>query len=257
MKNNYFTSKKYKTSKIVFGFFTKLGGSSKKKYKSLNCSKSNGDNNNLVMRNIEIALKKIKLNANPLKLINQIHSNKIININKNNFDKIYSADGIISEDKNVNIAVLTADCCPIFIFDTDSSFICCIHVGWKGCFSNIIENAINKIKKIQPKVNKIIAIIGPCLNKNNFEVGQDFRVKFIKKNIKNKNFFYKIDKTSKYLFDMRSFINKQIKENNIKNIDNIDLDTYSNKNLFFSHRRSTHLGELPTGRMINIIGFTI
>ena len=39
------------------------------------------------------------------------------------------------------------------------------------------------------------------------------------------------------------------------NIEEIDKDTYSNKKLFFSHRRSTHLQNLPTGRMINIIGF--
>ena len=91
--------------------------------------------------------------------------------------------------------------------------------------------------------------------KDNFEVDQSFRLKFLTKNIKNKKFFYTSNNNNKYLFDMRSLIKNQIKENNIKNIDNIDLDTYSNKNLFFSHRRSTHLKELPTGRMINIIGF--
>ena len=41
----------------------------------------------------------------------------------------------------------------------------------------------------------------------------------------------------------------------IKNVTNIDIDTYENKELFFSHRRSTHNNQLPTGRMINIIGF--
>ena len=38
-------------------------------------------------------------------------------------------------------------------------------------------------------------------------------------------------------------------------IENIELDTYSNEELFFSHRRSSHNDKLPTGRMINIIGF--
>ena len=38
-------------------------------------------------------------------------------------------------------------------------------------------------------------------------------------------------------------------------IDDVDIDTYENKDLFFSHRRSAHLNQLPTGRMINIIGF--
>ena len=37
--------------------------------------------------------------------------------------------------------------------------------------------------------------------------------------------------------------------------DLIDIDTYTNKNLFFSHRRSFQQKKLPTGRMINIIAF--
>ena len=43
---------------------------------------------------------------------------------------------------------------------------------------------------------------------------------------------------------------------NINDIEDINKDTYSNVELFFSHRRSTHLQNLPTGRMINIIGFS-
>ena len=55
---------------------------------------------------------------------------------------------------------------------------------------------------------------------------------------------------------MRGMIKFQLKENDITNIEDIDLDTYSKKNLFYSHRRSTHKNNLPTGRMINIIGFS-
>ena len=55
---------------------------------------------------------------------------------------------------------------------------------------------------------------------------------------------------------MRGLIKYQILKSNIKNIENINLDTYSNKDLFFSHRRAKHLNQNPTGRMINIIGFS-
>ena len=34
---------------------------------------------------------------------------------------------------------------------------------------------------------------------------------------------------------------------------NVKLDTYTNKTLFFSHRRSTHNGKKLTGRLINLI----
>ena len=78
---------------------------------------------------------------------------------------------------------------------------------------------------------------------------------FIKKESIYKNFFIDKDKSNKFLFDMRGLVKFQLIKNGIKNIENIELDTYSNEELFFSHRRSSHKDKLPTGRMINIIGF--
>ena len=54
---------------------------------------------------------------------------------------------------------------------------------------------------------------------------------------------------------MRGLINFQLQNCFLNQISNISLDTYKNEELFYSHRKSIHQGILPTGRMINIIGF--
>ena len=77
----------------------------------------------------------------------------------------------------------------------------------------------------------------------------------LKKNPLCSSFFEDILGTNKSLFNMRALIEQQLRDVNINNIQDIKEDTYSNVELFFSHRRSTHLQNLPTGRMINIIGF--
>ena len=112
-----------------------------------------------------------------------------------------------------------------------------------------------QILKIQNDKENINVIIGPCINYKMFEVDKFLKDQFIKKNPYNKKFFTKSKKEDKYLFNMRKLINYQFLENGINNIQNIDKDTYSNKDLFFSHRRTTHSGKKYTGRMINIIGF--
>ena len=252
---NYFTSKNLSHPGIHFGFFTRKGGYSKNNFRSLNCSYSSGDTAKIVHKNIELAKRQINLNKSSLKIINQIHSKKVFLINKKNLTKKFEGDGMITQDKNISLAVLTADCCPIFIFDSDASFISCIHAGWKGCYLNIIDEAIKKIKGIQPNTNKINSIIGPCLNKINFEVNENFKNKFISKSKNYKNFFSKIPKKNKYLFDMQNLIKFQFNKKNIINIESINLDTYSNQDLFFSHRRSTHSNDLLNGRLINVIGF--
>ena len=255
LHKNYYTSNKFKNPSISLGFFSRNGGFSKNNYSSLNCSFSSGDNKKNVYKNINYALNKINPKNKFLKIIDQIHSNKVILIKKNNRKFNFKADGLITQDKDISIAILTADCCPIFIFDKKSSFICCLHSGWKGTYLNIVKNAITKIKKLQPDLNSLQAIIGPCLGQKNFEVDRDFKQKFLKKNNTYKIFFKKKINNQKYLFNMRKLIEFQLKENKIQNIENINIDTYSNKKLFFSHRRSVHLNDINTGRMINIISF--
>ena len=85
MIKNYLSIKKFNNDKIKFGFFTSRGGVSRGNYFSLNCSKNNKDNKVNVSKNITIALQKLDLKNQKLKLINQIHSNKIFYINKKNF----------------------------------------------------------------------------------------------------------------------------------------------------------------------------
>ena len=255
MTINYYTTQTFINPNIAYGFFTRKDGFSFNNYSSLNCSYSSGDQYVAVKKNIKQAQKKLQLEMKKLKLINQIHSNKVIIINNKNFIKPFEADGMITQDKNISIAVLTADCCPIFLFDKEASFISCLHAGWRGCYINIVENALKKIKRIQPRTKNINAIIGPCLNKINFEMNKDLKEKFIKKESSYKNFFIDKKQNNKFLFDMQGLIKFQLLKNDITNIENIELDTYSNKELFFSHRRSTHNDKMPTGRMINIIGF--
>ena len=180
-KNNYFVAEDIKTKKITYGFFSKEGGCSKGNYDSLNCSKISGDNKKLVATNINIAKKKLGLENSKLKLIRQIHSNKVEIIDPKNLNEKIVADGSITKNKNIALAIMTADCAPIFIFDLNCSFICCLHIGWKGCLNNIVKIAVNIFAKIT--THKLIAIVGPCLSKENFEVEEKFKDVFITQNL--------------------------------------------------------------------------
>ena len=237
---------------VNLGFFTSKGGISKGDFNSLNCSKSNDDKKNNVSKNIKIALNALGIEKKRLKLINQIHSNKIFFINNNNLNKDIYGDGLITENKNIALGILTADCAPIFIFDKKKSIVCCLHSGWKGALNNIVSKGIKKIKRKKIKSQNIIVIVGPCLGFNNFEVDKKFKLKFIKKNRSYQKFF-KSKNRNKDIFDLRSLINFQISKEGIDNVFNIRKDTYKNSHIFFSHRRATHQNKIQTGRMINII----
>tara|TARA_B100001093_G_scaffold502832_1_gene556336 strand:- start:4544 stop:5302 length:759 start_codon:yes stop_codon:yes gene_type:complete len=233
-------------------FFSRRNGFSKGIYKSLNCGKGSKDKKKLVNKNLIYVSKKMKINYNNLILMNQTHSNKVLIINKKNKNKKkFNSDAIITNLKKISLAVLTADCVPIILYDSNKNTIACIHAGWKGAISGIVENTLKKMKKINYN-HKIFACIGPCIGKKSYEVEKNFVNIFLKKNKSNLSFFKKKNK-KKFFFDIRSYVAKKLNENKIFKIDNINYDTCKNFSNFFSYRRSQKLGEKDYGRCISVI----
>ena len=171
----YFKINNLNYTGIQYGFFSRLGGYSEKEYTSLNCNLNAGDQKEKVIKNIELSKRILDLNHTKIKFLNQTHSTNVAFINNKNFDTNIYADGGITIDKKICLAILTADCAPIFLFDTKNQLICALHSGWKGCLDNIINKALKKINNVNNDIGEIIAIIGPCLSHNYFEVSGEYR----------------------------------------------------------------------------------
>ena len=248
------TSKKLlKQKNISHGFFGRNGGKSNGIYKSLNCGPGSNDKKNKVNENLKIVRDKIGKKSKNIFLLQQTHSNKFVFINKNfkfNKKKI-KADAVITNQTRLPIAVLTADCVPILLFENKKKIIAAIHAGWKGAFKGIIKKVINFMLKKGCKKNNITVAIGPCISQANYNVKEDLQKKFIKKDKKNKIFFK--NKKNIIYFDLPNFVKYQLKLNKIVNIDTINIDTFVKKNNFFSARRSLRLKHDDYGRNISII----
>ena len=250
-----FYSKKLKKFKSIHHcFFSRKGGFSKGIYKSLNCGQGSKDSKKNIQRNLSLVSKKMKISKKKLNLMYQTHSNKVILINnKNKYMVKFKSDAIVTKIKGIALGVVTADCVPIILFDTKNHIIGCIHAGWKGASSGIIENTIKQFKKINSK-NKIYAAIGPCIGKKSYEVDLAFYKMFITKSKDNKIYF--VDKKNKKkLFNLRKYVNDKLIKLNVI-VDNINKDTFKEKSKFFSYRRSQKLGQKDYGRCISVIAMT-
>ena len=247
--------KSKKLSKIKglkHGFFNSVGGKSKDVYKSLNCGPGSKDNKLNIKKNLQIVRKNISKKAKNIFLPHQFHSNKFIYIDdKYNNKKKPKADAVITNQKHLPIAVLTADCAPILIYDSKIKIVAAIHAGWRGAYKDIVKKVVKFMIKKGCLQKNITAAIGPCIASNNYEVKKDFIKKFIKKDKKNILFFKKIK--NKIYFSLNKYIYFQLKCLNIKKIDIIDKDTFNVKNNFFSARRSISKNENDYGRNISII----
>ena len=193
-----------KFSEISHGFFNKNGGVSKGIYKSLNCGFGSKDKKTNVKKNLNIIRTKLDIKSKKIFFLKQIHSSKFVFLSQNSNLKTrsVSADAIISEKKGIPIAILTADCVPVLIYDKKRKMISAIHAGWRGAYKGIVKKVIQYMvqKGCDPK-NMGVAI-GPCISKKN---------------------------------------------------DILNIDTFNNRNNFFSARRSLKLNHNDYGRNLSII----
>ena len=246
----FFSKKLKKLKQIKHCFFSRKNGFSKSIYKSLNCGKGSQDNKKNVARNLMYVAKYMKIKKTRLVLMHQTHSNKVVEIKKDNYKKKIFADAMITKMKGIALGVLTADCVPIIIYDLKSNIVGCIHAGWKGAFSDIIYRTVKKIKKINSD-NKIYACVGPCIGKKSYEVDNNFYKKFLKKS-KNNKIYFSYKNKSKKLFNLRKFVTDKLLKLSII-VDQINKDTYVEKTNFFSYRRSCNLRQKDYGRCISTV----
>ncbi|MAW75207.1 MAG: hypothetical protein CMG09_04695 [Candidatus Marinimicrobia bacterium] len=142
--------------------------------------------NVLSNKGINEIVSKINLESKSYALLEQIHSDKII-FAKNSGNK-GRADGLITHIENdLILCIMTADCFPIFIYDSKTGFFSLIHAGWRGVVSKIHKNALLEIKKLGSKLEDVNISIGPSIKKCCFEVKNDVVKKFNDKYVIMKN----------------------------------------------------------------------
>jgi len=252
----FFSKKLNKFKNIKHCFFSRNNGFSSGLYESLNCGIGSNDRKKNVLKNLRFVSKKIGCEEKFLITLNQRHTNEVVYFkDKKSIKNKLTADGIVSQVKNVGIGILTADCAPVLFYDPNKKIIACAHSGWKGALSGIIRNTVEKFSRLKSNNKDLIAVVGPCISKDNYEVKIDFFKKFIAQDSKNRIFFEKTGDES-FNFDLRGLINSELSKSGVNNIENLQMDTFSKKKLFYSYRRSCFNKEIDYGRCISVILMT-
>ncbi len=205
-------------------------------------------------KNVTRRLEEIGMRHNHLLFVNQIHGREVAVVDAE--EKIFGeqslpkADALVTNLKNVAIAVVTADCSPILFSDEVAGIIAVTHAGWRGAKLGVIQSTVNAMKNLGAK--NIKAVIGPMIQQNSYEVSQEFLDEFLGENPTNKQFFKNAVNAGKWLFDLPSYVEKKLNEGGVEKIKNLGIDTYENERDFFSFRRSTHKGERDCGRNVAV-----
>ena len=98
------------------------------------------------------------------------------------FIEIPATDALITTEPGVLIAVVSADCVPVFLADPRGPQIAVIHAGWRGTYGQIVRKTMRAFQSTGAKPFRTIAQTGPCISQKNYQVSEElieqFRDKF-------------------------------------------------------------------------------
>lgn len=183
------------------------------------------NNKELVCNGLNIPLKNLIIPE-------QTHSDNVEIIDSQK--QIYpGCDGLITNEKNVAIALNFADCVPLVFYDPVKKIIASAHAGWKGTVAKIGIKTVKKmVKNFGCKAENIIALIGPCVGQCCFEVKEDVLNK-LSDSVDN-NY---PEAFSNNNVDLKLVNKYQLLSTGIKKIDVCEYCTSCQNELFFSYRK--------------------
>jgi YfiH family protein len=240
---------------IAHGFFGREDGVSSGIYTSLNCGPGSRDDAAAVTENRRRVAEALSPGA-ALVSLSQIHS-PIVHRLERAPDKQLEGDAMVTATPNLGLGILTADCAPVLLADTQARVIGAAHAGWKGALGvegrGVLEATLEAMEKLGAERTRIAAAIGPCISQANYEVGWDFRDRFLELGLRQRKFFVPAGKEGHYRFDLEEYAAHRLASAGVRCVEKLGVCTYRAENGFFSFRRTTHAGEPDYGRQVSAI----
>ncbi len=121
---------------------------------------------------LNITYLKQKLNIKNLCLMNQVHGDNVKRVYKRG--TAHECDAIITNEKNLALCVLTADCIPLLLYDKKTQAIASVHAGRAGVYKQIAKKTIQKMQReFSSNPKDIIAFIGNHIQQCCYEISGD------------------------------------------------------------------------------------
>jgi YfiH family protein len=174
---------------ITHGFSTRLGGVSSGMFTSLNLGSGSSvykDDPTNIKENFNIIAASIGVDPKTLVLSDQVHKTNIRLVNETDKGKGYDIprdykeiDGLICNTPGITLVTKYADCVPLYFVDPVKYAIGLSHAGWRGTVGKIGKKTIEEMSKtFNSNPKDIIAVIGPSICMECYEVGEDVASEF-------------------------------------------------------------------------------
>ena len=165
---------------VTAGVSLRHGGVSRSPYASLNLAEHVGDDPNAVAVNRAILFQKTGLTA--LRYCRQVHGTDVIDgadLPTPTATQPPEADALVTDQRDVALAIFTADCVPVFIVDITTPAIGIVHAGWRGTLAQIAVKTLARMETLFGTVTANCHIhLGPSIQECCYTVSAELLTQF-------------------------------------------------------------------------------
>lgn len=222
-------------------------GKSTGKYQAFNLALHTGDHLDHVLQNRRDLVHDAHLPELP-RWLNQTHSNIALRAETISPHIPPTGDASFTHKKEIVCVVMTADCLPILVTNTQGTEVAAIHAGWQGLAQGIVESTLSQLSSAS---SSLLVWIGPSIQQPYYEVGKDFYETFAKNHdAQEMSAAFSQQTPDKWLANVALLAVQRLMRMGVaeKNIYLSHECTYAHAEKYFSYRRDG-----VTGRMASLI----
>ncbi len=196
-------------------------------------------------------LSQVGIESLDLVCVRQVHSSRIVVVTESERGRgaqdldsaIAFSDGLITDVKNLPLAILIADCLAIYFFDPTHNVIGLIHAGWRGSAEKISLKLIEIMNEhFGVRAQDLTVSFSPSIRSCCYEVGPQMK-DYFSESLR--------EKEGKLFLDLALENKNQLLSVGVKqeNIIDCEICTVCNNHEFFSYRKEG----LSAGRIMAVI----
>lgn len=238
---------------LLHGFMGRRGGKSAGPYAGLNTSYRVGDDPKVVSQNVCDVKLAAGIHDGRVVTMRQVHGDYIVEVKDKKLKEAGEADGMITGERDIFLAVLTADCVPLLFVAPKQKLVAAVHAGWRGTLAGIADKTVRLFKsQYDVEASDLEVALGPSIGACCYEVQNDVTVPLMKK-------WGKLTTPSIFVKEGKSFVNLRRLNRDILRASGVPGNrlypigpcTSCSVDEFFSYRRERN----ETGRQMSFIGW--
>ncbi|MEV6109732.1 peptidoglycan editing factor PgeF [Streptomyces sp. NPDC051940] len=159
-----------------FAFTDRWGGISPPPYGELNLGGAVGDDPASVTENRRRAAQNLGIDPTRVVWMNQVHGRDVAVVDGPWGDTPPPAvDAVVTRQRDLALAVLTADCTPVLLADEHAGVIGAAHAGRPGLLKGVVPATVEAMRELGADPSRITAKLGPAVCGSCYEVPEAMR----------------------------------------------------------------------------------